>query len=980
MNIFKSRSALVIVVSYFTISFLYVILSERFLLYLFQNHSSNALIHEIQYYNALAFVLLTAVILVFILRKRDVINNHSISEIALSELLLKEASEMAKIGVYEFSSKKDSKYFSDGIYRVFNIPPGQESPFEAMRKSLEKQSNALLIKLVKECMEKGTPFDVELEIEFVEKSTNWIRVIGKPIYDENNDIIGRRGVIQDVTDIKRSQLELELSRNKLQSSLELVEKKDYSLKEASKMAKIGYWEYNSVTDIAIWSEYVYHVLGFDPKEGPPPQKDITKIFDKESQKKHVQANLDLATKDVSYDIELKSINLKNEEVWIRDVVQPIYNEQNEIVGKRGVLQNITDSKKAQLELERSRNKLQDSLDLVEKNEHLLKEASRMANLGYWGYNNQTDTISWSEAIHQIYGTDSKKGIPELDVILSCYNKKSKKQLVEATLDLANNGVSYDIELQMTNLKNEKRWFRNIGEAIYNDKNEIVGRRGVSQDITHQKLIENNLKRSKSKIKKVLAKVERSEFLLNESGKIAKIGAWEFDLASQKISWTNQVFKLFAIPVGEVPSLDEMMKYYIEGSDEILKNAIEECVTDKKKYDIELRLENADNEKIWVNAVGSPVLNEKGQLTGLRGIIQDITEQKRIRDEVDKAEKMYRLLADNANDMICLHEPDSTLKYISPSIKTILGYETSDFLGKKAISLVHKEDVLSLKKALKEKIFKGLVMDAFPFRARHKKGHFVWLEILVSPVYIDKKISSFISSTRDITQWILAKKEIQKYQTSLQKLTTEITLIEEKQKKEIATNIHDHLSQSLIISKMKINELKKKPQLKIIDKDLQFIETHISEALENSRKITYELSPPVLYQLGIVAALNWLLDTVETTHKIECQFNSNVTNIKLDEVKSILLFRSIQEVITNAIKYANASLITLNIDKNKLGVYILITDNGDGFDTSLLNNHSDSDSDSGFGLFTVQERIRNIQGKFTIESEINEGTVVKIILT
>jgi signal transduction histidine kinase len=204
------------------------------------------------------------------------------------------------------------------------------------------------------------------------------------------------------------------------------------------------------------------------------------------------------------------------------------------------------------------------------------------------------------------------------------------------------------------------------------------------------------------------------------------------------------------------------------------------------------------------------------------------------------------------------------------------------------------------------------------------------------------------------------------------------LIEEKQKKEIASNIHDHLSQSLVISKMKINELKKNPQLKLIDEDLKFIEMHISEALENSRKITYELSPPVLYQLGIVDALNWLLDDVEVTHKIACLVNSNVTNIKLSDIKAILLYRSIQEVITNSIKYANASLITLNIDKNNLGVDIFITDNGVGFDTSALKNLRNH-SGSGFGLFTVQERIRNIQGKFTIASEINVGTSVKIFI-
>ena len=117
--------------------------------------------------------------------------------------------------------------------------------------------------------------------------------------------------------------------------------------------------------------------------------------------------------------------------------------------------------------------------------------------------------------------------------------------------------------------------------------------------------------------------------------------------------------------------------------------------------------------------------------------------------------------------------------------------------------------------------------------------------------------------------------------------------------------------------------------------------------------------------------------MEDTHKIKCRLNSNVTNIKLSDVKSILLYRSIQEVITNAIKYANASLITLDLTRNSLGVDIIVTDNGIGFDTSVLNSHHHSGS--GFGLFTVRERIRNIRGTYTIVSKINIGTTVKFFI-
>ena len=383
-------------------------------------------------------------------------------------------------------------------------------------------------------------------------------------------------------------------------------------------------------------------------------------------------------------------------------------------------------------------------------------------------------------------------------------------------------------------------------------------------------------------------------------------------------------------------------------------------------------------KKTVRTICQPILGENGKVLRLEGSTQDITELKKAKIKIEKTEEMYRLLAENSNDLICLQEPNSSFKYISPSVENLLGYNQSDFIGKEVFSIVHPEEIEELKETMYQKKDKITFTKPYDIRIRHKKGHYVWFEFLTSPVYKGDEISYFVTSARDISLWVSAKQEIDEYQSSLQKLTTEMTLLEENQKKEIASNIHDHLSQSLVISKMKINELKKKSELRWIDEDLKFIEKHISEVLENSRKITYELSPPVLYQLGIIDALNWLIENVETTHKINCKVNSNVSNINLNDVKSIIVYRCIQELIKNVIKYADASLLTLDLNSNENGINILLVDNGNGFDTSILNNYK-SQTKSGFGLFAVKERIKNIQGEFTITSKINEGTSVNIFI-
>jgi len=1049
----------------------------------------------------------------------------SLKMLEKSKYSMEEASKIAKIGYWEHDLLSDSVVLSEYVHRIFGLSLKNMAPLRSqILKSFNKESREKLEAAAIALITNGTSYDIELKFLNKQNEILWIRNVAQPVYDDQNKIIGKRGIVQNITVSKKVQQELEQSKKEVEGALELLEKKEYSLRKASEIAKIGYQEYDSLTDTFTWSDYVYDILRFDINEGVPTREAVTSIFDDESLKIYEQSTLELISNGTPFDHELRFISPNKEEVWVRNVVHPVYDQQNNIIGRRGVLQDITIAKKAKFELELSKKNIQASLELLEKSEHSKNEASKMAKIGHLDYDIATDTFVWSEYLYYIFGLDPKLPVPPLKEIISFLDKDSQKKMKEVTLDLELNGVSYDIEIKLINKRNEEVWGRMIVQPLFNNQKQVVGRRGVFQNITERKKIEEEHLRIKDNYRRLfdnatvsiwnedltllfkqieiikkqnvpnikiyleqypqvlaslldqmkvnsvneatlkLYKVKNyQKFLLNiqdtfgtgaekvfinlveaiwnnekifssevnfktlegdefaalfsvpipqtlseqktvpvsiqsiqnikeaelakkeslnklkEAQELAQVGSWSFNFITKESEWSEQTYRIWGFDLDKkMPSQVEIYNRIHKEDQEYFDEIVASVFKDRTPYDIEFRICLPNNVVKTIRSICKPMFDENGEVVYLKGTNQDITEQKRIRKKIEEAEEMYRILTDNSNDLICLQEPDSTFMYISPSIKSLLGYEQSEFLGKQVFSIVHKDDVVDLKEAMKRRVFSGLSRDAFSFRVYHKEGHYVWLEFLSSPVYKDKVISYYVTSARDITQWVLAKQEIEEYQTSLQKLTTEMTLIEEKQKQEIATNIHDHLSQSLVISKMKINELKKESKLKFIEEDLKFIETHISEALENSRKITYELSPPVLYQLGIIEALNWLFDNVETKHKIACVVNSNVDGIYLDEVKSILLYRSIQEVLTNAIKYANASLITLDLDKNKLGLDILITDNGVGFDTSILNNLHNR-SGSGFGLFSVQERIRNIQGEISIKSKINIGTTVNFFI-
>jgi PAS domain S-box-containing protein len=1030
--------------------------------------------------------------------------------------------------------------------------------------------------------------------------------------NDKNEVVGTRGVIQDITQAKKLQLELEISRKNIESSLQLAEKNQRSMTEASTLAKIGYWEYYEVNETFIWSDYMYQIFGLDLKDNIPSQQELMNCLDKKSLKKLNQAISDLTEKGSSYDLELKIHNFKNEELWIRRLVQPIYNHHNEIIGRRGMMQNITDSKNTLLELKTAKEAAEKTLVLAEKSEYSMNEAGKMAKIGYWEYDKEKVALSWSDAVHNIYGSDPKNGVPTLIQILSVYTEESRKKLVEATSNLTNNGVSYHIDLELINFKKEKIWIRDLAQPVYNHKNKIIGRRGMTQDITDIKNTQLEILKAKEKIEsnelKFKSYTENSPItiyttnlegewiyvnqnwtemtgmspeeslgkrwmnalhpndvelvrdkwfgslasrgkwkyeyrFISKTGEIlwvegtarelfndknelighlgvnvniterkkaeenlvvtserlrlatnsAKMGIWDWDILDDQLTWDNKMFELYGVEKdGNSADLklwqksvhpDDFEKaskdlekalsgeqdfnskfriirsdksiHFIEGTAVVLRdndgNAIRMIginvdVTERKKAEqeknnLQKTLENSLNEiyifdsetlqfsyankgallnlgyseteiklitpidlkpeftETHFKELIAPLINgaknkiifftnhqrkdgslypaevhlqffTQGNDKGFLSVVLDITERK-------KAEEMYRLLSNHTNDLICMHDIDSTFTYISKSIKNLLGFEQNELLQKKVFEIVHQEDIEPLKKILAERIFKGVSTDAFAFRARHKNGHYLWLEAVSSPVIKNNKIVSFVTSTRNINQWMLAKQDVEEYQSSLQKLTTEVALIVEKQKKEIATNIHDQLSESLVISKMRISALEKRTELKSAFEDFDFIKSQISKALENSRKITYELSPPILYQLGLIEALDWFAEDTQEKHGIEFQFSSNIPMLPIDEFKSILIYRCIQEVVNNAIKYAAASLLTLECIKEEKAIVIFVKDNGKGFDTSILKKASKSDT--GFGLFAVQERIRSMEGDFTVKSEINKGTTIKIYL-
>ena len=364
------------------------------------------------------------------------------------------------------------------------------------------------------------------------------------------------------------------------------------------------------------------------------------------------------------------------------------------------------------------------------------------------------------------------------------------------------------------------------------------------------------------------------------------------------------------------------------------------------------------------------------------ILHDVTEIKKVQDALWQSKQQLKNITDNIPGAIMQYQisPDGTdkLLYVSEGAENIWGISPDEAIQnmENVWEKVEKEDIQMLKESI-AKSYREMSPWQVEFRNNLPDGAQKWTMGVGIPKKMNDNSVVWDSLLLDITDRKTAELQLLEYQESLKKLSTELAVSEEIQRKEIATKIHDHLSQSLVISKMKINDLIKEQNLQPYLASLKFIKNHISEAIENSRRITYDLSPPMLYELGLIETLYWLAEKTENENNLKVDVITEIDQLNLPESTMILLYHSIQEILFNVIKHAEASNVDIQLNLKHEELVINIRDNGKGF--KVPDNWSKW-STKGFGLFAVRERIKNLGGQFSIQSVPDEGTNVKIKLS
>ncbi|HNV03467.1 MAG TPA: sensor histidine kinase [Vicinamibacterales bacterium] len=222
----------------------------------------------------------------------------------------------------------------------------------------------------------------------------------------------------------------------------------------------------------------------------------------------------------------------------------------------------------------------------------------------------------------------------------------------------------------------------------------------------------------------------------------------------------------------------------------------------------------------------------------------------------------------------------------------------------------------------------------------------------------------------------AQSQLATYQEHLRSMAAELAMAEERERRSLAISLHDRIGQGLAVAKLKLETLKHvlPPQYHTRLDDITAL---IKDIVNDTRSLTIDISPPILYELGLEPAVSWLGEHITRQSGLPVDVYGSGEGIELNEGVRVVVFRSIQELLINAVKHSGASRVSVRISRHGADdVRVVVEDNGAGFVLPERGWHPSAAS--GFGLFSLRERIGHLGGTVEIESGPGRGT--RVVLT
>ncbi|MDJ0556313.1 MAG: PAS domain S-box protein [Microcoleaceae cyanobacterium MO_207.B10] len=491
------------------------------------------------------------------------------------------------------------------------------------------------------------------------------------------------------------------------------------------------------------------ITGYTPNEfiqNTKLFKSIVHPKDREMVKQYFEDNFE---KDEVFSMDFRIINRRGETKWIDHRCQSVYGEDGSWLGRRVSNRDISVSKQMEVSLRES--------------EERFRSIFNQAGVGIIQATATGDLVLFNEKFIELvkYSKAELRQKKLEDIIhpddFPAYTKQVKKIW-------AGQIKSFSLDQRYICQDGSIVWVNISGSMIQNVTAKVQYYMGVIQDINDRKETESALRENQNLFKK--------------AEELAHLGNWEYDILTGKITWSDELFHIFGLPVGQPFTYVEMLEWYYPEDAQYLDKLIQKSIQKAEPYSIEAKILAINGQKRYIFTKGQPVVNKQGQVIKLFGTVQDITNRKRTESALRESEERFRSMADSAPVLIWVSGVDGKCNYFNQVWLKFTGRTLEEELGDGWIKGVHPED---LDYCLNTYInaFNTHQNFQMEYRLRRADGEYRWLLDTGIPRFTSNgEFAGYIGSCIDISETRKNQEELQLWINELELRHQEMILLRE----------------------------------------------------------------------------------------------------------------------------------------------------------------------------------------------------------
>jgi PAS domain S-box-containing protein len=838
---------------------------------------------------------------------------------------LRLALESSKIVGWDWDVRSGHDFWFGDLQTMFGIPSDHYSgQVEDFRRRVHPDDRGRVWKAVNDAMKTGGPYTAQFRVVRLDGQVRWVDARGKFSYADNGEPERMLGMATDITETKHAEQAVRESQDRLSLLLESTAEGIYGIDREGRCTFVN--------------PACLQQLGYECAEELLGKKMHPLIH-------HTRVD---GTPYPAEECEFRRawlygdrIHLVGELLWRRDGTfffaecwSYPQHRGGKVVGSVVTFIDITDRKRAEEALRQSEVlkgsillSLENQIAVVDKN-GFIREANEA-----WARSSQENGMTEAAAV---VGTDYLEALRhsaslylEAEEVLNC---------VRTVMDGVARRCRYDYCCHWIV---PPRWYTVTVTPLQTTEGGIVvAYRDVSE-------------------------VRRRDAALAEAQRLAKVGSWQWDAATDALTWSEELYRI----VGREPSLPpvsyrEQAKFYTPESWKQLQEAIEEALRKGKSFELDLEMILRDARRRWIVVRGEALRGASGRVVQLHGTVHDISERKRAEQALRESEERFRLVANTAPVMIWMSGPDKGCTYCNQTWLDFTGRSMDQALGHGWIESTHPQDRKRCMDMYVQAFDRGEEF-TMEYRVRRHDGQYRWVLDSGRPRFSeDGSFAGYIGSCVDVTERKLAE-------DAISSVGRRLIAAQEEERTRIARELHDDIGQRLALLSIELETLQRTPNQREFPGRIYQILKQTSEIANEIQAISHRLHSSKLEYLGLAAAARGYCAELSEQQNVRIDFLDEGVPRSLPHEIEMSLFRVLQEALRNAVKHGRVHQVKVELQARGNDIHLTVLDSGVGFDPAIALRGK------GLGLVSMQERVRLVHGELTIDSAPNSGTSIHV---